>query len=244
MSNLRLLVQGACGKMGRAVLEAAALQPDCSVVGGVDVRRCELPVPYFPSLEKAPAADVLVDFSSPAATGGTVAWCRRTGTPLVLCATGHTPQQQAEVDALAREVPVFQSANLSPGIYVLAQLARTAAKLLPEYDIELVERHHRGKRDAPSGTALMLASACGPRDRVYGRSPESSARSPDEIGIHAVRGGTIFGEHELLFAGPEETLTLTHRAESRALFARGALRAAQFIVKKQAGMYTMEDLML
>lgn len=244
MSNLRLLVQGACGKMGRAVLEAAARQPDCSVVGGVDVRRCELPVPYFPALEKAPAADVLVDFSSPAATSGTVAWCRRTGTPLVLCATGQTSGQQAEVSALAREVPVFQSANLSLGVYVLAQLARLTAKLLPEYDIELIERHHRGKRDAPSGTALMLASACGPRDRVYGRSPESPARCPDEIGIHAVRGGTIFGEHELLFAGPEETLTLTHRAESRELFARGALRAARFIVGKKAGMYTMEDLMV
>ena len=243
MSNLRILVLGACGKMGRAVLEAAALQPDCSAVGGVDVRRCALPVPYFPALEQAPPADVVVDFSSPAAILETAAWCRRTGTPLVLCATGHTPGQQAQVDALAREVPVFQSANLSPGIYVLAKLARLAAQLLPEYDIELVERHHRGKRDAPSGTALLLAAACGPRDRVYGRSPDSPARSPDEIGIHAVRGGTIFGEHELLFAGPQETLTLTHRAESRELFARGALRAARFLAGKPAGMYTMEDLM-
>lgn len=242
MSKLRILIQGACGKMGRAVIEAAAVQPDCSVVGGVDVRHGELPVPYFPSLWDAPPADVLVDFSAPGALAEALAWCRASKTPLVLCTTGHSPAQQAEIAALSQEVPVFQSANLSPGIAVLAKLAGEAARLLPDYDVELVERHHREKKDAPSGTALLLARACGRERAVYGRGPGGSVRQPGEIGIHAVRGGTIFGDHELLFAGPGETLTLTHRAESRDLFARGALRAACFLQAKPAGLYHMEDL--
>lgn len=243
----RLVVQGALGRMGQFVCAMAARDPRFLLVAGADRRLGAFgSVPIYPALCEIPSADVLVDFSSPAALEDTLAWCARTETACVLCTTGYSPRQMEAVREAAKAIPLFQSANMSLGIQVLARLARQAAALLgPDFDIEIVEAHHSEKRDAPSGTALLLAGAVddvSSHPRTYGRGPGQAPRTAGEVGIHAVRGGTIAGTHTMLFAGPCETLTLTHSAQSREVFAAGALAAADFLAGKPAGYYTMEDL--
>lgn len=196
------------------------------------------------SLERA---DVLVDFSGPAALESILAFGRRTGTPLVIATTGYSPAEREAIEAAAATVPVFYSANTSLGVYVLKALAKQAAQfLLEEADIEIIEKHHKRKKDAPSGTARLLANALeevrGERGRTYGREG-LAPRIPGEIGIHSVRGGTIVGEHTVLYAMADETLEITHRGESNRLFAAGAIKAALFMKDRQPGLYGMDDLM-
>ncbi|MFV0413568.1 MAG: 4-hydroxy-tetrahydrodipicolinate reductase [Oscillospiraceae bacterium] len=166
----------------------------------------------------------------------------------VLCTTGLGPKEEQLMQQAALTIPVFHSANMSLGINLLAQLARRAAAALPGFDIEIIEKHHNKKLDAPSGTALLLADAInrqagGTYEYVYNRQPLRQARGGKEIGIHAVRGGTIVGDHDLLFAGPDEVITLSHSAQSRNVFANGAIAAALYVAKKPAGLYSMQDLM-
>ena len=245
----RVLLLGAAGRMGCAVQSAAQAMPDITIVAGVD--RAPLKGSAFPVFHGLSAcgipADVLVEFSSPQAVAAALPICTERGLPCVLCTTGLSPAQQAAVEEASAQIPVFQSANMSLGVAVLARAARLAAKLLPPgCDIEIIEKHHRGKRDAPSGTALQLAHAVGgafpPAALLFGRGPASGPRGR-EIGIHAVRGGGIVGEHEILFCCEHETLSFSPSALSRIGFAQGALAAAAWLTRQNHGLYTMEDML-
>ena len=246
---LKIIISGCSGHMGRVVESICAADPAVQVAAGFDVLGSsdrEFPVYSSPS-QFTGEADAVIDFSSPAALDGLLDFARRTGTPLVLATTGYTPEQVAQIGAAALEVPIFRSANMSLGINVLLELVKKAASVLGDsYDIEIVERHHRRKVDAPSGTALMIAdaaaSACGHEtEYVFERHSVRQPRDKKEIGISAVRGGTIVGEHDVIFAGRDEVLTLSHTAYSKAIFAKGALEAAKFLAGKKPGMYSMTD---
>lgn len=244
-----IILCGCCGHMGRAVAEAAAAAGH-RIVAGVD--RCAAAGTAFPVYPTAEAvtetADVLIDFSHPSALSGVLATAIARQLPAVIATTGLDDAQIAAIRAAAAKVPVFFSSNMSVGVAVLAALTKKAAAVLgADFDVELVEMHHNRKLDAPSGTALMLADAARqglahPVEYVYDRHDRRQKRTPEEIGISSVRGGNIIGEHQVIFAGGDEVLTLTHRAQSRGIFAAGALRAAAFLMEQPAGLYTMESL--
>lgn len=245
---MKLWISGALGHMGRAVAEKAAAA-GIEIVGGVDARQGAADFPLYASFDDAPAmGDVIIDFSTPGALDSLLRYAVSHHVPAVLATTGYTPEQLSLIDAAARQVALFRSANMSLGVAVLKALARKAAEALGEgYDVEIVEAHHRRKVDAPSGTALMLYDAVKdaysePRHAVQGRSGRSCKRQENEIGIHAVRGGTVTGEHEVCFFGPSERIRLCHSAEDRGVFASGALRAADFLIGKAPGLYSMDDL--
>ena len=245
-----ILIGGICGHMGRNVLELVLADEETACVGGVDLRKGELQgVPVFDSFADAPAADAVIDFSSADNLDNVLGYAERTGAAVILAATGYTPAQLAQIEAAAKELPVFKTANLSVGINLLQKLVKEAAAFLGEnFDIEIVERHHNLKKDAPSGTAYMLAESAneafeGGKEYVYGRHGMVGARKKAEIGIHAVRGGTIVGEHEVMFAGDDEIITLAHSARSKRVFAAGAVKAAKFMCGKPAGHYDMQDVL-
>lgn len=245
---MKIWISGAMGHMGRAVAEQAVAS-GVEVVGGVDVRGGEAAFPIYASFDACPPlGDAIIDFSRPEGLESLLRYARANRLPAVLATTGYTPEQLRAVDEAAREIPVFRSANMSIGVALLRQLSRRAAQVLGEdFDVEIVEAHHNRKVDAPSGTALMLYDAVKdaydqPREAVYGRSGRDCKRWHAEIGIHALRGGTVTGEHEVCFLGPSERITLRHSAEDRSVFAVGALRAAAFLMGKAPGIYAMEDL--
>lgn len=249
MTNI--LISGILGHMGRNVYELAAADADLHCVCGVDLREeafCGVPVYDSFNKVKEPV-DVVIDFSSAANLANILAYCGRTGCGVILAATGYTEADLAAIDAAAKTFPVFKTANLSVGVNLLQKLVKEAAAFLGEaFDIEIVEKHHNLKKDAPSGTALMLAESAnegagGTKHFLYGREGMVGARDKAEIGIHAVRGGTIVGEHEVLFAGEDEILTLSHSARSKKVFAAGALRAAKFLKGRPAGRYDMNDVL-
>ena len=206
------------------------------------------PFPIFTSPEEFQGkVDVIVDFSHHSALPGLLDYAMATNTPLVVCTTGHTEEETAAMKAAAERVAVFFSRNMSLGINLLISLCRRAAATLgADFDIEIIEKHHNKKLDAPSGTALMIADAISEGEEhpyVYDRHAERRARERGEIGLHAVRGGTIVGEHEVLFCGKDEVITLSHSAASREVFATGAIRAARFMKGKSAGFYNMDDVL-
>ena len=245
---VKIVISGCSGHMGRVVERLCAADPEVEVAAGFDILGSsdrDFPVYSSPALLEA-RADAVIDFSSPAALDGLLEYARRTGTPLVLATTGYSPEQVAQSGAAALEVPIFRSANMSLGINVLLELVRKAASILGDScDIEIVERHHRRKVDAPSGTALMIAdaaaSACGHEtEYVFERRSVRRPREKKEIGISAVRGGTIVGEHEIIFAGHDEVMEIRHTALSREIFAQGALAAAKFMAGvEKPGLYDM-----
>ena len=249
MTNIILC--GCGGKMGQTIIRTAA-QSDCyRIVAGIDANAdavlpaCSFPV--YQTISDFPGtADVIIDFSHHTAIPSLIHYSQLHGTPLVIATTGHTEGEKELMREGAKTAPVFFSGNMSIGINLLIELAKNAARALGEnFDVEIVEKHHNQKLDAPSGTALMLAEALAEeRDEtefVYDRHERMQKRAPSEIGIHAVRGGTIVGEHEVIFAGNNEVITLSHSATSREIFANGALRAAGFIVGKAPAMYDMSD---
>ena len=255
---MKIIVSGALGHMGREVLALAAEGVrGAEAVGGIDPMYGggDAPVPCVRSFEEAfshPAygdafrsADCVVDFSRHDAVGALLEFARRTGMPAVIATTGHTDEENALIREAAGEIPVFLAANMSLGIALLIELAKQAAAAMPEAEIEIIEKHHDRKLDAPSGTALKIADAIREvRPEAYpvtGRSGYRK-RTADEIGIHAVRMGNIVGEHEVIIGTPNQTVTLKHEAHSRALFAEGALAAASFLIGKPAGLYGMNDL--
>ncbi len=219
------------------------------MVAGIDMKDGEQNgIPVYDSLEKLNGkGDVIIDFSSPAAVEKALPYCQTHKLPIVVCTTA-SEELQLKVVQLSRSVPVFKSANMSMGINVLAELCKRAAAVLGiNYDIEIVEQHHHNKLDAPSGTALMLADAINEENNgayhyVYDRSSVRQKRDPKEIGISSVRGGSIVGDHEVLFCGPDEVITLRHTAYSRSIFANGAVNAAVYLAKKEPGLYDMGDL--
>lgn len=242
---LKILLSGACGRMGRQVANLAE-EEQAIVAAGVDVRAEKWSsFPVYPSFSLVQEqADVIVDFSRPENLSALLACARERRLPLMLGATGYNENDFAAIRAAAESIPVFASSNLSLGVYVLKTLARQASQLLPDFDIEIIERHHNQKIDAPSGTALLLYDAVKRPDSApdYGRYGRTQKREKNEIGIHAVRGGTVAGEHEVGFYGPSEIVTLHHSAQDRSIFARGALRAARFVSGQPAGLYGMDDL--
>lgn len=245
---MEILVSGILGHMGRevkALLDAG--YRGASLACGVD-RMADGEDFTYPSFDDVPEGlhiDCIIDFSHHAATEAMLSFAVSRRLPTVLCTTGHTEQELEIIKAAAREIPIFFSANMSLGVALLVELARTAAMAMPEAEIEIIEKHHSRKLDAPSGTALMLADEIREvRPLSYanvGRSGHGK-RSSDEIGIHAIRMGNVVGEHEVILATPNQTITLKHEAHSRALFAEGAVAAAGFIVEADRGLYDMKSL--
>ncbi len=248
---MKIIVNGACGRMGREVISAAASK-GITVVAAVDVFNGIVPegIPFYNSLaDVTEKADAVIDFSHHTAVPDICEFVRNTKTPCVVASTGHTESELAMLRALSAEFPVFFSRNMSLGINLLITLCRNAVSLLGgDCDIEIIEKHHRNKLDAPSGTALMIAEEISElmpegTEFVTDRSSRRIVRPNNEIGISSVRCGGIFGEHEVLLSRNGETVSLKHTAESRALFAEGALRAAEYISEKNAGFYSMKELL-
>ncbi len=246
---MKIVLCGACGKMGRMVADLAP-EAQAEIVCGVDLAPAPAPFPIYPDFSSVTEeADVLIDFSSARFVEERLRFCEEKGLPAVLASTGYTDNDLALIENYSKRVPVFRTGNLSLGINVMQRLAQKAAEALgTAFDAEIIERHHSQKQDAPSGTALMLAKSVnegfgGGKENVYGRQGAVGARKKSEIGVHAVRGGTIVGEHEVMFAGDDEILTLTHSARSRKVFAAGALKAARFMLGKRPGLYDMDDLL-
>lgn len=248
----KLILSGCNGRMGKVVAQLCEADPQITLVAGIDPLgggQGHFPVVALPS-ECQVDGDVVVDFSASAALSPLLDWAVARRLPLVLATTGYTPEQIEEIEGASRVIPVFRSANLSLGVNLLLELTRRAAQVLGEdFDIEIVERHHNKKVDAPSGTALMLADAAKEGlnfvpTYVYERQSVRKSRDHKEIGISALRGGTIVGDHEVVFAGHDEVIELHHHAASREIFARGALRAAKFLTTAEhPGLYTMDDVL-
>lgn len=242
-----ILINGACGHMGRVIADVIAGREDCTVLAGVDpVGAAYGDFPVYPSFDQVEEkADVIIDFSHPSALEGMLEYAKSHFTTVVIGSTGYTPEQKQEIQDAAKEIPVFFSFNMSLGVNLLVNLAKKAAQVLgDQFDIEIVEKHHNQKLDAPSGTALMIADAIqetmgGNMVYQYDRHAQRKKREHNEIGIHSVRGGTIVGEHQVIFAGRDEVITLTHEAHSKQVFAVGAVNAAVFLEKKTPGLYDM-----
>lgn len=246
---INIVLNGACGHMGRVIAGMVAEQEDCRIVAGVDLQKSEkedFPVVQHPS-EISQPVDVIIDFSHPSALKNILDYAVSRKIPIVVATTGLSQEQRDSLQTAAKEIPVFFSANMSLGIHLLIDLVKKASAVLgEEFDIEIVERHHNQKIDAPSGTALAIADALSevvPHDYVYDRHAQRKKRTKGEIGIHAVRGGTIVGDHTVIFAGKDEVIEVKHAAASKEVFATGSIRAARFLCGKPAGMYCMSDLM-
>ena len=240
---MRIIINGACGRMGRALAGVIAETGRHEIAARVDVNASEPGV--LTDLAAAPAADVVIDFSHHSAVGALLDFCEARALPVVICTTGHDANELWRIAQAAERVPVFHSGNMSVGVALLCRMARDTAQLFPEADIEIVETHHKHKVDAPSGTARMLFESIREvrpeAEMVCGRSG-MSPRAPQEIGVHSLRRGEIVGIHEVHITTPTQSLTLKHEAFSRALFAEGAVCAAEFLVSQPAGRYDMKSL--
>lgn len=245
----KVILSGCCGKMGAAVTKAISERGDIQIVAGVDLMECvTLPYPVFPVFNELPIdADVIIDFSNPSALAGILDYAVKNNIPAVLCSTGYSAEQIKAIETASEKVAMFRSGNMSLGINLLSELAKAAAKVLGQsFDVEIVEAHHNLKLDAPSGTALMLEKAVEEGldyspELIYDRHDRSQKRDKHEIGMHAIRGGTIVGEHEIIFAGNDEVVKISHQALSKNIFAVGAVNAAVFMKGKTSGMYDMSD---
>ena len=245
----RILLSGCCGKMGRNVVSAVKSRKDCEIVAGIDiVDDSSLGFPVFQNYgEVNVKADVIIDFSNPALLEDMLTYASKSKTAVVLATTGLSDEQISKVESVSKEIAVFFSYNMSLGLSLLCELSKTAATILgTDFDVEIVEAHHNQKLDAPSGTAIMLGNAI--KEMMpdayfeYDRHSKREKRHSNEIGIHSVRGGTIVGEHEVIFAGNDEVIELSHHAASKEIFAVGAIKAAKFIHNKQPGFYNMDNL--
>lgn len=240
--------------MGRVITSAVAQRDDCEIIGGIDLfTDVDFSYPVFSSPsavseEVTNRTDVIVDFSNPSAFGGLMEYAVRNSKAVVICTTGLNDTQKNTLKDASRKIPVFFSANMSLGVNLINELAKKAARVLGDsFDIEIVEMHHNQKVDAPSGTALMLADSIkaeldGDTKYEYDRHSKREKRTKNEIGIHAIRGGTITGEHEIIFAGHDEIIKISHSARSKELFATGAINAAVFMADKSAGLYDMSQM--
>ena len=246
----KIILNGCNGKMGQVITRLAGEDESLEIVAGFDIlNNKENEYPVFTSPDDFQGeADVVIDFSHPDSLESILSFCRKRKLPVIVCTTGLSNSQKNIMEASSKEIPVFFSANMSLGINLLIDLAKKATALLGEnFDIEIIEKHHNQKIDAPSGTALAIADAIAEdmpneAEYVYDRHISRKKRKKSEIGIHAVRGGTIVGEHTVLFAGTDEVIEIKHSAASKEIFAVGALKAAKFMKGKEAGMYSMNDL--
>jgi len=248
MINIALF--GCNGKMGQVIASILATDCDAKVSFGFDInteQKNSFPV-YDKTENIKEKADVVIDFSHPASLPAIISYCKANKTPAVIATTGLSAEQTEQINELSKNVAVFRSANMSVGINLLINLVKKAAALLEgKFDIEIIEKHHNQKIDAPSGTALMIADAMTDvlkekPEYVYDRHSVRKKRTSNEIGIHAVRGGTIVGEHDVIFAGNDEIIEISHTAMSKEIFAEGSIKAAKFIVGKKPGIYDMQQL--
>ncbi len=247
---IKAILVGACGKMGKNITECAATNDEIKIVAGVDKYNSGMAYPVFSDFSKIDLeADVIIDFSNPALLNELLEFAKSKKLPLVIATTGYNESQIKQIEAASKFIPIFFTFNMSLGVNLLCSLAKRAASILgDDFDIEIIEKHHNQKLDAPSGTAIMLANALNGvfNDKLkyeYDRHTKRAKRNKNEIGIHSVRGGTIVGEHDVIFAGRDEVITLSHAAHSKQVFAVGALRAAKFIATKPNGMYDMNDIL-
>ena len=246
---IKAIMHGCNGAMGQVISSLAEADGEMEIVAGVDLNtERKNGYPVYASLEECPRADVIIDFASAKAVDHLLDYCAATGTPVVLCTTGLSEEQIRRVEETAKTAAVLRSANMSLGINLLLKLVKEAARVLAaaDFDIEILEKHHNRKLDAPSGTALALADSINEAMEsqyhyVYDRSSRRQKRDPKEIGIQSVRGGSIVGEHNVIFAGQDEVITISHTAYSRAIFAKGAVAAAKFLAGKTSGLYDMAD---
>lgn len=246
-----IILNGCCGKMGHVIQSIVSSRDDCRIVAGVDIHDTgDSDFPVYSSISDIKEkADAVIDFSNPALLDSMLEYGKKTKTPLVIATTGYDSCQKKHIEEASKECPIFFTYNYSLGVNLLASLAKKAVSILgSDFDIEIIEKHHNQKIDAPSGTALMLADAINEEldnkmKYEYDRHSKREKRSKNEIGIHAVRGGTIVGEHEIMFAGRDEIITLSHSARSKEIFAVGAVNAAVFMNGKGVGMYQMSDLL-
>ncbi|MCF0134196.1 MAG: 4-hydroxy-tetrahydrodipicolinate reductase [Blautia sp.] len=246
----RVIMHGCNGYMGQVISGLAKQDPEVEIIAGIDIAdqgKNDYPV-YTDISDCNIEADAVIDFSSAKAVDGLLDYCAKRQIPVVLCTTGLSEEQLARLEETSTKVAVLKSANMSLGINTLMKLLRDAAKVLSPagFDVEIVEKHHRRKLDAPSGTALALADSVNEAmdnryEYIFDRSQRRQARDSKELGISAVRGGTIVGEHEVIFAGPDEVIEFKHTAYSRTVFGKGALEAAKFLAGKPAGKYDMSD---
>ncbi len=246
----RAIMHGCNGHMGRVITDICKNDENIEIVAGIDLfDGIENDYPVFKTLDDCDVdADVIIDFCSAKAVDGLLDYCEKTKMPVVLCTTGLSDEQIARVSQVAKTVPVLRSANMSLGINTLMDLLKKATAVFADagFDVEIVEKHHNQKLDAPSGTALALADSINEvlnneYAYKYDRSQERKKREKKEIGISAVRGGNIVGEHEVIFAGTDEVITFKHTAYSKGVFAKGAVESAKFMKGKTAGLYDMKD---
>lgn len=248
---IKIIMHGCGGKMGRVIGELVHNDPDCEIVGGIDPGLPKMDFPVFPSPKECTVkADVIIDFSTASAVPTLLAFAKKEQIPVVVCTTALSPETTDLLQITSQDVAVLKSANMSIGVNLLLELVQKAAQILADanFDIEIIEKHHNQKIDAPSGTAMALADAINEAmderyTYIYDRSQVREKRTVNEIGMHAIRGGTIVGEHDVLFAGRDEVITLSHSATSREVFAVGAVKAAKFLAGKDPGFYTMADVL-
>ena len=249
MSDIRIFLNGCNGRMGKVITDICSQEQGVVIVAGADANAAASSYPvYAAAADCKEEFDVIIDFSHVLALPYVISLAKTSKKPLVMCTTGLSAADKKSLTALSEKTAVFYSANMSLGVNVLISLVQKAAGILyPGFDIEIVEAHHNQKVDAPSGTALMIADAVNDTldhqlEYVYDRHGELKKRDPKELGLHSIRGGSIVGEHSVIFAGPEEVLTVSHSAQTRSVFARGAVAAARFMNGKTTGMYSMKDL--
>ncbi len=247
---IKIILHGCNGKMGKVLQQLIKEDDELEVIAGID-KNIDGPTPfklYMSPMDCGHKADVIIDFSHHSAVGELLDYCIKSKTPVVIATTALGDMERALVREAATKIPVFHTANMSLGINTIAKALKEIVPVLEEdYNIEIVEKHHNKKKDSPSGTALLLADAVNnscliKKDYIYGRHSNADDCKINELGIHAVRGGTIPGEHTIIFAGPDEVIEITHTALSRDIFARGALKAAKFLFTKDIGLYSMEDI--
>ncbi len=247
---IRIILRGCNGKMGQEIAKILQTDREAAIVAGIDLKETtDNGYPVFTSVSACKVeADIIIDFASPKKLDEMLQYAEQNNLPVILCTTGLSEEDLEMVKEASKKTAILRSANMSVGINTVIKLLKTAAQVLAaaDFDIEIVEKHHNQKVDAPSGTALALADAVNEvleeeYSYKYDRSREREKRKKQEIGISAVRGGTIIGEHEVIFAGMDEVIEIKHTAYSRAIFARGAIHAAKFLIGKTPGMYQMSD---
>ena len=247
---IKAVICGACGKMGRFVADCAESDENIKLIAGIDKINSGADFPIFGNFNDIPAdTDVIIDFSNPALLDDLLEFAVKKKVPAVIATTGYSDAQIKQIHKAAESVPIFFTFNMSVGVNLICSLAKKAAAVLGDsFDIEIIEKHHNQKIDAPSGTAIMLANAVNEvfgdtMNYEYDRHSKRCKRPKNEIGIHSVRGGTIVGEHDVIFAGRDEVITISHSAASKEVFAAGAVKAAKFIIGKSAGIYDMNSIM-
>ena len=247
---IKAILVGACGQMGRKITLCAQDGQEIKIVAGVDKYNCGMAYPLFSTFSEVNVdADVIIDFSNVSLLDDLLSFATDKKLPVVIATTGYSDVQIKKIEQTSKYIPIFFTFNISIGVNLLCSLAKKAAGILGDgFDIEIIEKHHNQKLDAPSGTAIMLANSVNGvfDDKLkyeYDRHSKRAKRTKNEIGIHSVRGGTIVGEHDVIFAGRDEVITLSHAAHSKQVFATGALKAARFIADKQAGLYDMNSIL-